>query len=128
MTLCNRWRGRHRRPGLRSAWLDTAWLGLGAAVLTALLTNSAQARGTDDAGADLARRLLSEGKILTLEHMIGRARALREGSLIDAELTYEEDHKGYVYELHMLDSAGDVWELEFKAETGEIIEHKPIDH
>jgi len=128
MTLCNRLWGRHRRLALRSAWLSAAWLRLGAAILAALLTSSAQARGTDDASADLARRLLSEGKILTLEHMIGRARALREGSLIDAELTYEEDHDGYVYELHMLDSAGDVWELEFKADTGENIEHKPIDH
>jgi len=89
---------------------------------------SAQSRGTDDAGADLARRLLIEGKILSLESIIGRARSLREGTLIDAELSYEEDHAGYVYELHMLDSAGDVWELEFKADTGEIIEHRPIDH
>lgn len=99
-----------------------------AAVLTMLVCASVQARGTDDAGADLARRLLIEGKILALESIIARARSIREGSLIDAELSYEDDHAGYVYELHMLDGTGDVWELEFKADTGELIEHKPIDH
>jgi uncharacterized membrane protein YkoI len=99
-----------------------------AAALTMHVFTSAQARGPDDAGADLARRLLIEGKILSLEQIIGRARSVRDGSLIDAELTFEDDHAGYVYELHMLDGAGDVWELEFKADTGEIIEHKPMDH
>jgi uncharacterized membrane protein YkoI len=98
------------------------------AVFTMLVCASAQSRGPDDAGADLARRLLIEGKILPLEQIIGRARSVREGSLIDAELSFEDDHAGYVYELHMLDGAGDVWELEFKADTGELIEHKPIDH
>lgn len=115
------------RPG--PFWLARVWRGLAVVpTVAALLCAPAQARGIDDAGAHLARRLLSEGKILPLEDIIGRARNLRDGSLIDAELSFEDDHAAYVYELHMLDAAGAVWELEFNADTGELIEHKPIDH
>lgn len=107
------------------------WRGPGLAAATmvaALLCIRVQAQGIDNGDADLARRLLSEGKILPLERIVGRARGLRRGSLIDAELSFEDDHAAYVYELHMLDSSGDVWELEFNADTGELIEHEPIGH
>lgn len=110
-------------------WPGSVWLSLGTATAIAtLLFTSAQVRGIDNDGADLARRLLSEGKILPLEHIVGRARDLRQGSLIEAKLGFEDDHAGYVYELHMLDGTGDVWELEFNADTGVLIEHEPLDH
>ncbi|MGB5835090.1 MAG: hypothetical protein WBG92_24325 [Thiohalocapsa sp.] len=96
--------------------------------IAALLTVSTVAQGTDDVGAELARRLLIEGKILPLEEVVGRARVLREGSLIEADLHYEAGHAGYVYELHMLDNAGAVWELEFHADSGKLIEHEIVDH
>ena len=69
-----------------------------------------------------------EGKILPLEFFIDRARELRTGSLIDAELHFEPDHDYYVYEIHLLDDTGEVWEMEFNAATGLLIEHKPYEH
>jgi uncharacterized membrane protein YkoI len=118
-------------PPLRTRKQRLGWRGLDLATATtvaALLCIPVQAQEIDHGGADLARRLLLEGKILPLERIVGRAYDLRHGSLIDAELSYEADHAAYVYELHMLDSSGDVWELEFRADTGELIEHEPIDH
>ncbi|MCF7983036.1 MAG: hypothetical protein K9L70_01400 [Thiohalocapsa sp.] len=78
--------------------------------------------GKDDAA--LARRLLAEGAILPLEHFIHRARAIVRGTLIDAELSYEAEHRAYVYEIRMLGPSGDVRELEFDAATGVLIEHE----
>ena len=104
-----------------------ALLGAATALVTAL-SASAYAKGPDDAGADLARRLLADGKILPLEFFIDRTRELRTGSLIDAELHFEPDHGYYVYEIHLLDDTGEVWEMEFNANTGLLIEHKPDEH
>ncbi|MGB5737042.1 MAG: hypothetical protein WBM40_21645 [Thiohalocapsa sp.] len=85
------------RSRARPLWLVWVWRGLAfAPTFAALLCTPAQARGIDDAGADLARRLLSEGKILPLEDIIRRARSLRDGSLIDAELSFEDDHATHV--------------------------------
>lgn len=131
-------RVRRGRVQLARVWLARIWPGSpghgsvrprwGVAVaFSALFGVSVQASGLHD-GADLARRLLSEGKILPLEQIIGRARTLRDGSLIDAELAFEAEHAAYVYELHILDAAGDVWELEFNADTGALIEHESTDH
>ena len=104
-----------------------ALLGAATALVTAL-SASAYANGPDDAGADLARRLLADGKILPLEFFIDRTREVRTGSLIDAELHFEPDHGSYVYEIHLLDDTGEVWEMEFNASTGLLIEHKPYEH
>ena len=102
---------------------------LGAAIaLVTLLSTDGYPKGPDDAGADLARRMLSEGKILPLEFFIDRACQLRRGSLIDADLRFEPEHGVYVYEMHLLDATGEVWEMEFNATTGLLIEHKPYEH
>jgi uncharacterized membrane protein YkoI len=80
-----------------------------------------------DADAALARRLLKEGAILPLETFVDRARVLRAGTLIDADLRYETEHRAYVYEIHMLDADGAVWEVEFDAASGELLEHEGAD-
>lgn len=82
----------------------------------------------DARDAELARRLLASGAILPLEHVLTRAREIRQGTLINAELAYEAEHSAYVYEIRLLDSDGDVWELEFDAADGRLIEHESDNH
>ena len=74
--------------------------------------------------AALARRLVAAGRILPLARVVSEARALRPGILIGAGLHRERHHRGYLYEVWMLDAAGIVWELEFDASTGQLIEHE----
>lgn len=78
--------------------------------------------GGDDGGADLARRLRAEGVIRPLEDLLSRAQSLRPGTLIDARLHREREHDTYVYEIHMLDGSGVLWEVEFDARSGEMLE------
>lgn len=91
-------------------------------LLAALLPNGAQADAPD---AELARRLVESGRILPLEQLLERVQAVRAGVLLEAELDYEADHGGYLYEIELLDAAGRVWEIELDAETGELIELLP---
>ncbi len=83
-------------------------------------------RADDD--VEKARRLHTSGTILSLEHMVREARKIRPGRVIEAELEYEDSHQRYVYEVEILDEHGRIWEVEFDAATGEIIEHEPEDH
>lgn len=80
-----------------------------------------------DSDAALARRLLAAGEILPLETFVERARGLRPGTLIDADLRYEKEHGGHVYEIHMLAPDGTVWEVEFDAASGELLEMEGAD-
>lgn len=91
-------------------------------------TAPAHQDGSDARDAELARRLLASGDILPLEHFITRAREIRQGTVIDAELAYEAEHSAYIYEIRLLDSDGDVWELEFDAANGRLIEHDSDNH
>lgn len=75
-----------------------------------------------DSGSELARQLLASGTILPLQHFIDQARALRPGKLIEADLHPKVEDHGYVYEIHMVDPRGRVWEVEFDAITGELLE------
>ena len=100
--------------------------------LPALLAlHCAAALGTEplpvDNDAAVARALVDAGRALPLQQVIDRARGLRPGRLIDAEL-YRSGDQRYLYEVYILDAAGDVWELEYDAATGALIEHELEDH
>jgi len=82
--------------------------------------------GTQDAA--LARRLMAAGRIVPLARVVDAARALRPGTLVGALLHRERHHHGYVYEVQILDAAGVVWELEFDAGSGQLIENEREDH
>ncbi len=67
----------------------------------------------------IARKLRESGEILPLEKILERARAAKPGQIIETEL---ERKKGrYVYEVEILDPAGQVWEVKLDAKTGELI-------
>jgi uncharacterized membrane protein YkoI len=67
-----------------------------------------------------ARKLSESGQILSLEKIIESAKAIKAGDFLEIELERKRDL--YVYEVEMLDSDGQVWELKFNAKTGELIE------
>jgi uncharacterized membrane protein YkoI len=67
-----------------------------------------------------ARKLSESGQILSLEKIIESAKAIKAGDFLEIEL--ERKRNLYVYEVEMLDSDGQVWELKFNAKTGELIE------
>jgi len=83
------------------------------------------AAGDDDFDAEHAHDLHAAGTILSLEHFIADARARHPGRVIDAKLHYEESHGHYVYEILILDRRGEVWELEYDAHSGVLIEKEP---
>jgi uncharacterized membrane protein YkoI len=69
-----------------------------------------------------AQRLRQSGKILPLETIVQRAKAVRPGKLIDIELEREDGR--YVYELELLDERGVIWELKYDAATGALLEQE----
>ncbi len=72
-----------------------------------------------------AQRLRESGRILPLETIVQRAQALHPGKLLDIELEREDGR--YVYELELLDERGVVWELEYDAATGTLLQRKQED-
>jgi len=81
---------------------------------------------TANAGRDQdeARELAARGVILPLSTILEKARQIHDGRVLEVELEleHEREHGGYVYELEILDAQGVVWELEFNAVSGELIE------
>lgn len=74
----------------------------------------------DDVSHYEARKLRESGKILPLETIIEKAKTYRNGQVIDTEL--ERDDGMLVYEIEILDDQGRVWELEFDATNGDLLE------
>jgi len=67
-----------------------------------------------------ARQLVQEGTILPLEQIIELTKLQHPGRILEVE--FEQEHDRYVYEIELVDEKGQVWELEYDAETGELIE------
>ena len=67
-----------------------------------------------------ARALVESGTILPLEIILNQAKIEHPGRILDISLDHEKE--GYVYELELLDTKGRVWELEYDAVTGKLLE------
>lgn len=74
----------------------------------------------DDVSHKEARILRESGKIMPLEQIIDIAKSFKTGEVIDTAL--EEDDGRYQYEVEILDANGRVWELEFDAAGGELLD------
>lgn len=72
-----------------------------------------------DEDHELARKLREAGAILPLEEIVRHARAAKPGELLETDL--EKKHGRYVYEVEILDKAGQVWEIELDAGDGRLI-------
>jgi uncharacterized membrane protein YkoI len=93
--------------------------------LALLLCLSPAAFATDDherPDHERAKILRQTGQILPLEKVLSAARSHHMGRVLEVELNYEEDHGGYVYEIKILDTNGEVWEVELEARTGNLID------
>ena len=86
---------------------------LGSILLAGVLPASA------DEDHELARKLRDAGTILALEDIVRQARAAKPGELLESEL--EQKQGRYIYEIEILDKAGQVWELKLDATTGRLI-------
>lgn len=77
-----------------------------------------QAAGEDD--HELAKRLSDSGEILALEEIVKHARSAKSGELLETDLEHKQGR--YIYEVEILDKAGQVWEIKLDAATGQLIE------
>ena len=90
---------------------------IGLALVSGLLPSPVLA---DDVSHSEARMLRESGKIRPLESILETANNYRKGEVIDTEL--ERDDSLLVYEIEILDDQGRVWELEFDATNGDLLE------
>ncbi|MDX1573321.1 MAG: PepSY domain-containing protein [Methylophaga sp.] len=74
----------------------------------------------DDVSYSEARALREAGQILPLEQIIDIAKAFKQGEVIDTAL--EKDDDVYEYEIEILDANGRVWEMEFNAANGDLLD------
>jgi uncharacterized membrane protein YkoI len=89
---------------------------LAAALLATLAAASARA---DDIGPEVARKLLSEGRIRPLAEILDVVKAAVPGETVEVEL--ELDDGVYVYEVKQLRSDGRVQEIKTNAATAKIL-------
>jgi uncharacterized membrane protein YkoI len=89
---------------------------LAAALVIALTAGGARA---DDVGPEVAKRLLSEGRIKPLSEIISGVQAKVPGEVLEVQL--ELDDGNYVYELKLLRPNGKVQEVEADAASGDIL-------
>jgi len=93
----------------------TGW----AALASAALFGFSAVAWADDVGPEVAKRLLSEGRIRPLEEILDGVKSKVPGQLIEVEL--ELDDGAYVYDLKILGANGRVMEVETDAQTGSIL-------
>lgn len=67
-----------------------------------------------------AKALVEAGSILPLEQILKQVATDHPGHILEVE--FEQEHGQYVYEVELVDKKGLVWELEYNAENGELIE------
>jgi uncharacterized membrane protein YkoI len=84
-----------------------------------LLAGVALAQADDDVGPEVAKQLLSEGRIRPLEEILTGVKAKVPGELLEVELELEDG--AYVYDLKILGANGRVVEVEADARSGKIL-------
>jgi len=67
-----------------------------------------------------AKKLVEKGEILPMKVIAEKAEKLKSGKLLEVGL--RRGKGGYVYKIEILDAKGVVWELQFNAKTGELVE------
>ena len=93
--------------------------GLSAAVLLSVGTASAD---SDRLRQNEVRQLREAGKILPIEDILGRARTVQPGQVVEVELEREDGR--FVYEVKLIDDGDRVHKLELDAASGEVLNRK----
>lgn len=91
-----------------------------ALILTLFIACISMTAFADDDDHLKARQLVEAGAILPLEQLIDQAQLEHPGRILEVE--FEQENERYVYEIELVDSNGEVWELEYDAKTGDLIE------
>jgi uncharacterized membrane protein YkoI len=86
---------------------------------TALLSVILSSAYADDVGPEVAKRLLSEGRVRPLAEIVNAVRQKVPGELMEVELEIEDGV--YVYDIKLLGPNGRVQEVEADAATGKIL-------
>lgn len=79
----------------------------------------------DDREQDQALKLRQQGLILPLEKILQAAQQAHPGRVVEVEL--QREHKKYIYEVELVDSNGQVWEMKLDATSARIIESERED-
>ena len=74
---------------------------------------------------DKALRLKTEGEILPLEVILEKAKTIRTGKVLEAEL--EKKNGGYIYEIEIIADDGSIWELKYDAKTATLLSQEEED-
>ncbi|MEZ5512094.1 MAG: PepSY domain-containing protein [Gammaproteobacteria bacterium] len=82
---------------------------------------SAGSASADDDSREV-RRLVQEGKVISLDALLDMHRDRLQGRILDLEM--EEEHGRVIYEIKTLDAEGVVREVEVDAQTGEWLREK----
>lgn len=82
------------------------------------LADATLASSSDLADTRRLREAVQRGEIVSLDSIIADALQRVPGRVIDVEFDLEDDE----YEIEILDAEGRVWELEYRASTGEFKE------
>jgi uncharacterized membrane protein YkoI len=72
-----------------------------------------------------AKELVEAGSILPLEQILKQVATDHPGHILEVE--FEQEHDLFIYEIELVDEQGLVWELEFDAKTGMLIEKERED-
>ncbi|MCF6354540.1 MAG: PepSY domain-containing protein [Candidatus Polarisedimenticolaceae bacterium] len=67
-----------------------------------------------------AKALVEVGSILPLEQILKQVAIDRPGHILEVE--FELERGQYLYEIELVDKNGLVWELEYDAQSGQLIE------
>jgi uncharacterized membrane protein YkoI len=96
-------------------------LGFFRRLLTAALLATLAAAGAraDDIGPEMARKLLSEGRIRPLAEILDVVKTAVPGETVEVELEFDDGV--YVYEVKQLRSDGRVQEIKTNAATAKIL-------
>lgn len=92
---------------------------IGAVLAGASLLTCVSLARADDVGPEVAKRLLSEGRVRPLEEILAGVKEKVAGELLEVELELEDG--GYVYDLKILGANGRVVEVEADAKSGKIL-------
>jgi len=84
----------------------------------ALVLPFSTARAEGDQDLDALRDAVRAGKALSLETILADAVRRVPGKVVEVEVDLADDE----YEIEILDADGVVWELEYRASSGEIVE------
>jgi uncharacterized membrane protein YkoI len=102
-----------------------------AGLLVTGLSGGGNEHGGHDKGDDEVheheadRSMVEQGDILSLEQILQNARQHHAGRVLETEL---EDKRGeLVYEVEILDDSGEVWEMNFDARSGALLEEEQED-